>query len=208
MPPLETERLQIRPFVMADLEAIHQILDIELGDPVRDAAQLAVARSERRQWLEWSVLNYDALARLHQPPYGDRAIVLKESGEVIGACGYAPVMMPLAQIPYFHHDKIHSPFRNVNEMGLYWAVSIRFQRQGFAAEAGQALIDYAFFQLNLMRLVANTDYDNKASIGVMRKLGMTITQNPAADPPWMQILGVLENVAQPPLFNEQGPQSP
>ena len=81
MPPLQTERLLIRPFVRADLDAIHQLLDVELGEGAGDAAQLAQARAARAEWLAWSVLNYTALANLHQPPYGDRAIVLRASGE-------------------------------------------------------------------------------------------------------------------------------
>ena len=83
MPSLETVRLLIRPFEMSDLDAIFQILDVELGKGAGDAVQVAQVRAERREWLEWSVLNYTALANLHQPPYGDRAIVLRANGAVI-----------------------------------------------------------------------------------------------------------------------------
>lgn len=38
-----------------------------------------------------------------------------------------------------------------------------------------------------------TEYTNLASQGMMRKLGMTITGNPLAEPPWFQIGGVLVN---------------
>ncbi|MFO7635275.1 MAG: GNAT family N-acetyltransferase [Caldilinea sp.] len=78
-------------------------------------------------------------------------------------------------------------------IGLYWEVSPRHQRRGYATEAGAALIRYAFMELNLQRLVANTNYDNAASIGVMRKLGMSIQHNPLPEPPSMQIVGMLEN---------------
>jgi RimJ/RimL family protein N-acetyltransferase len=193
MPPLETERLLIRPFEMADFEAIHRILDFELEDTIYDDPGLAQVRDARRRWLQWISLNPDELAALYQPPYGDRAVVLKQTGEVIGACGYAPILMPLEQIPYFQTEKSRVPVRHVNEFGLYWAISTVHQRQGYATEAGRALIDYAFDRLNLKRIVANTDYDNLASQGVMRKLGMTILQNPDPEPPWMQIIAVLEN---------------
>ena len=195
MPPLETDRLLIRPFVESDLNAIHQILDVELGEGASDAAHLAQAREARREWLEWSVLNYTALASLHQPPYGDRAIVLRASGAVIGACGYAPVLLPFAQIPAFRPPGIAltQPVRNTNEFGLYWAVSPAFQRQGYATEAGAALIRYAFTELNLQRIVATTTYDNVASIGVMRKLGMAIERNPLPEPAWMQVVGAVGN---------------
>lgn len=200
MPPLETNRLLIRPFEMDDFEAIHRILDVELEDTVHDEQRLEEVRADRRRWLQWISMNADELAALYQPPYGDRAVVLKRTGEVIGVCGYAPVLMPLEQIPYFRTDKSRFPARNVNEFGLYWAISTLHQRQGYATEAARALIDYAFGSLNLKRIVANTDYDNFASQGVMRRLGMQIERNPDPEPPWMQIIGVLENMSDPPSF--------
>ena len=194
MPLLETERLIIRPFVLPDFDAIYRILDVELGEATADAAQLAAVQAARWEWLEWSVLNYTALARLHQPPYGDRAIVLRASGELIGACGYAPVLLPFAQLPAFRPAgvAVTEPVRNSSEIGLYWAISPAHQRQGYAAEAGAALIRYAFAGLNLQRIVATTTYDNPASMGVMRKLGMAIERNPLPEPPWLQVVGVLE----------------
>jgi RimJ/RimL family protein N-acetyltransferase len=194
MPPLETARLLIRPFVLTDLDAIHQILDVESGDCGDDAVRLMQAKHQRQQWLAWSVLNYSALANLHQPPYGDRAIVLRASGELIGACGFAPVMLPFAQLPAFRPIGAApaDPARNTHEMGLYWEVSPRHQRRGYATEAATALIQYAFITLNLQRIVANTNYDNAASLGVMRKLGMAIQRNPLPEPPYLQIVGVLE----------------
>ena len=68
--------------------------------------------------------------------------------------------------------------------------------QGYATEAAQALIDFAFQQLRVKRLIATTEYDNAASIGVMRKLGMTIAQNPLPDPPWLQVVGILDHPAR------------
>jgi ribosomal-protein-alanine N-acetyltransferase len=196
MPSLETERLLIRPFEISDLDAIFQILDVELGKGARDAVQLTQVRAERREWLQWSVLNYRALANLHQPPYGDRAIVLRASGAVVGACGYVPVLLPFAQIPALAAPGAteNQPVSNTSEIGLYWAVSPACQRQGYAAEAGAALIRYAFAELNLQRIVATTTYDNAASIGVMRKLGMRVERNPLAEPAWMQVVGVVDRL--------------
>jgi hypothetical protein len=34
---------------------------------------------------------------------------------------------------------------------------------------------------------------------VMRKLGMTLARNPFPDPPWLQVVGVLQNRSQEPL---------
>lgn len=59
----------------------------------------AQSREQRRAWLEWSVMNYEQLAYMHQPPLGDRAIELRSSGELIGACGYNPALGPYALLP-------------------------------------------------------------------------------------------------------------
>jgi [ribosomal protein S5]-alanine N-acetyltransferase len=82
---------------------------------------------------------------------------------------------------------------NSPEIGLFYALSPAHQRQGYATEASQALIDYAFTQLQLKRMVATTTYENVASIAVMRKVGMRIEKNPSPDPPWFQVVGILEN---------------
>ena len=87
VPALPTARLVVRPFVLDDLDAVYHLLDIDLAD-ARIGTDGAVERTARHRWLEWTVLNYEQLAYLHQPPYGDRAIgvILSGSG-VDGADG-------------------------------------------------------------------------------------------------------------------------
>lgn len=180
MPELRSGRLLIREFTLGDLSAV-ELLDVELAGGLEPG--------ERRRWLEWTVLGYAQLDALHQPPYGDRAIELAASGELIGACGYAPCLGPFHQIPgLFVGGAGYS-----SEVGLYWAVSPRRQRQGYATEAGAALIRYAFSELHLGRVVATTEYTNTASIGVMRKLGMHLGRNASAEPPWLQVVAHLDN---------------
>jgi len=195
MPILETARLIIRPFTLDDLEAVHSLLDAELGDlpPVERAD-----RSERQAWLRWTVMNYTQLAALYQPPYGDRAIALKQTGSLIGACGYVPCLAPFDQYPHFcpaGTARAEAPFST--EFGLFYAISPSHQRRGYATEAARALVDHAFLALRLKRVVAMTTYDNRASIGVMQKLGMRVERNPFSDPEWAQIVGMLEYSQQP-----------
>ena len=196
MPPLETERLLIRPFVMDDLEDAFRLFDIELNaDDLR--VDKLESKGERAEWLQWSVLNYRQLAKLHQPPYGDRAIVLKSSGLLIGSCGYVPCLNAFEQMPNFsYHNASGTSGRNTTEFGLFYAISPSHQRCGYATEAAGALVDYAFNQLNLQRIIATTDDDNLGSIGVMRKLSMQVEKNPLHEPPWLQVVGVLENSQQ------------
>jgi ribosomal-protein-alanine N-acetyltransferase len=173
MPALETPRLWVRPFVIEDLEAAYQLLDVDLRD-----AQLGSDTfeeiGERARWLQWSILNYEQLAHLRQPPYGDRAIVLRSTGKLIGACGYVPCLKAFEQLPGFHAYRGGQGGLYMPEFGLFYAISSAYRRQGFAAEAAQALVDYAFRHLSLRRIIAETEYENEASMGVMRKLGMHI----------------------------------
>ena len=188
MPTLETERLIVRPFLADDLNDIHWILDIELSD-VDFGSEGAKAIQARQQWLDWTIMSYEQLARLYQPPYGDWAIVLKQAGKLIGSVGFVPCLAPFGQLPSLHSDsRLYT-----TEFGLYYALSPAYHRQGYAAEAVRAMIDYAFSTLKLKRIVATTTLDNVASIGVMRKMGMRIERNPYPDPPWFQVAGILEN---------------
>ena len=191
MPPLETARLLVRPFRLADLHPVHRLLDVDLA-AVEFGSEGAGTLRQRRAWLRWSVLNEAQLARLYQPPYGDRAIVLKGTNELIGACGFVPSFGPFGQLPTLAvagpAARLHTP-----ELGLFYAVSPAFQRQGYAVEAVRALVGYAFDHLQLRRIVATTTYDNAASIRVMEKVGMRIDRNAYPDPPWLQVVGILDH---------------
>ena len=196
MPPLETERLIVRPFVMDDLDDAYRLFDIELSANALHTDNLE-SMQERAEWLQWAVLNDKQLAKLRQPPYGDRAIVLKSSGALIGSCGYVPCLNAFEQLPNFSYfDDSGSLGHNTTEFGLFYAISPAYQRRGYASEAAQALVDYAFEQLNLKRVIATTDTVNLGSIGVMRKLGMRVEKNPLREPPWLQVVGVLENIKE------------
>lgn len=187
MPVLETERLRIRPFVMDDLGEIHQLLSAAF--PAE-----AITLEERGAWLQWAMMNHEQLAKLFQPPYGDRAIVLKPTDQLIGAVGYVPCLMPFERLPYFQSLTTQPSAEGYTpEFGLFYALSSAHRRRGYASEAAQAMIHYTFTQLRLKRIVATTSYDNAASIGVMRKLGMRLERNPDSEPPWLQVVGVLEN---------------
>ena len=193
LPTLETKRLYIRPFVLEDLLDVHRLLDVEL-DAIDLQTERADSMAERSEWLQWTVLNYTQLAKLYQPPYGDRAVVLKANGTLIGACGYVLFLDRFEQIDFCTRGSIPGyPSRSTTEFGLFCAISPTYQRQGFATEAAQAMVKYAFQRLNLKRIVATTESDNAGSIGVMRRLGMRIEKNPHPEPPWLQVVGVLEN---------------
>jgi ribosomal-protein-alanine N-acetyltransferase len=182
---LETERLIIRPFVIGDLNGIHLILNEAFGD---------VDYLERIEWLAWSQMNTTALERLGQPPYGDRAAVLKASNTLIGSVGLVPSCGPFDKLPYFRaRSSTPSSGLLTPEMGLFWVLGADYRGQGYATEAARALIDAVFGDLGWKRIVATTEYDNAPSVAVMKRLGMTIERNPDPTPEWFQVVGILEN---------------
>jgi RimJ/RimL family protein N-acetyltransferase len=187
---LTTSRLQIRPFSRDDLMAVHQMLDL---DPARadPGSYGALSLEQREEWLRWTIQSYVQLAWLHQPPYFDLAIVLLATNELIGACGFAPCLAEFGQLPSLAEDSWPAGL-TWSEVGLYWEIASGHRRQGYAAEAGQALLDYGFAHLRLRRIVAMTRYDNPASIGVMRRLGMRVERNSLETPPWLQVVGITE----------------
>ena len=169
IPPIETERLVIR----------------ELG--AGDAAAVARLGQFGERWLQWTELSYEQLAGLMQPPYGDRAVVLRATGQVVGLAGLVPSLGPFGLLPSWPG----SGDRLTPEVGLFYAVDEQHRRQGIAAEAAAALVGYALGELHLARVVATTERTNLASMGVMRRLGMTLDENPGTEPPWFQVVGVL-----------------
>jgi [ribosomal protein S5]-alanine N-acetyltransferase len=90
------------------------------------------------------------------------------------------------QIPELTNAALPSGY-NTTEFGLFWVIDPTCQRQGYATEAAQAMIAYAFNQLRVKRVIATTEYANKASQRVMRKVGMRIVHNPSPEPSWGRI---------------------
>ena len=62
-----------------------------------------------------------------------------------------------------------------------YSVLPRFQGQGYATEMVRALIDWAFSQPGVRRIVAETTEDNTASMRLLCRLGFTRTE-PAVEP--------------------------
>jgi RimJ/RimL family protein N-acetyltransferase len=187
MPDLHTERLIIRPVREEDAEAIFQH---RRAIGWLDANQTeAEQRTNVNHHTKWLSMNHLALARLYQPPYGDRAVILRQTNELIGMCGI---------VPYIGDFSVFHSFGGTDkgglaqaEVGLMWAINPEQWRKGYAHETALALLDYAFNELRLRRVIATTEHDNIASQAVMRKLGMQIETNSFPEPPWHQVLGIL-----------------
>ena len=185
MKVLETDRLVIRLFVLDDAPEFRRLLNEAFGQDRYGAEDTT------RVVLEYNVIADKAHDALHQTPYGDRAIVLKRDGPLIGAVGFAPCLAPFGRLRSFDGTPHRTP-----EVGLFWALLPEHWGKGYATEAARAMVSYAFDELELEQIVATTENDNFRSIAVMKRLGMTIERNPSDEPHWFQTVGVLVNPAR------------
>ena len=187
MRTLETDRLIIRAFIPEDADIVSRLLDAAFG------AGSYGSPNDKRVMFEYAVAADAGHALLHQPPYGDRAIVMRDSNELIGSVGFAPCLMPFGQLPSFEPTTLFT-----SEIGLFWALFPEHWGHGYATEAAAAMIAHAFGQLRLRRIVATTENDNTRSINVMRRLGMRLERNPRPEPEWFQTVGILDNIDEGP----------
>ena len=89
--------------------------------------------------------------------WGYWALEERRSGDLIGLCG-------LMHVPF---EAFFTPAVEVS-----WRLSRKWQGQGLAKEAAQAVLGFAFESLKLERVVAFTVTGNAPSWGLMQRLGM------------------------------------
>jgi ribosomal-protein-alanine N-acetyltransferase len=144
---LETDRLRLRPVAAEDFD--HFAALYADADVMRFIGTLgALTREQSRQRLAFMLDHW------RQHGFGMWALFQKVDGAFVGRCG----MRYLDDTP---------------EIELGYTLAKAFWGLGFATEASQAVLDYAFAVLKLPRVVAIADPANVASVNVMRKLGMS-----------------------------------
>jgi [ribosomal protein S5]-alanine N-acetyltransferase len=78
------------------------------------------------------------------------------------------------------------------EVELSYALGRPYWGNGYATEAGRALVTYAFETLGLARIAYGVDGANPRSVGVMRRLGFRLERNLHPDGAGA-VVGVLDN---------------
>ena len=186
MQELETARLFIRPFTLDDLENAHRLLDIDL-----QWAGPGFSLAQRKERLQFAI----CLAQWVDTGgfYGDRAIILKGSSQLIGMCGFRPWLLTLAERSlYGQVEAVPGGTFSTLELGVGYGLSSAHRGKGYAAEAVTALIEYGFKELDVGRIVALTERHNTDSVRLMKRVGMKVGINPApVDYPWA--VGMIEN---------------
>lgn len=166
MKVMETQRLLLREFRESDYEDI-------LSNVYTDKEVWGMYSSigDKPEEIRRRFLN-----RCYQPgnaEFGFRAAELKASGRVIGQVHLEPHVLDPRIIP----GDTPAPFDTI-EVELAFAFGKPYWGQGYAHEACLAMIDYAFLDLKLPRLVGGAMVDNARSINLHRRLGYTITPDP------------------------------
>jgi RimJ/RimL family protein N-acetyltransferase len=64
-----------------------------------------------------------------------------------------------------------------DDLEIGWRLARQYWGHGYASEAASSWLDYAFTDLDLPQVLSTTDTPNTNSIAVMKRLGMTFTEN-------------------------------
>ena len=144
---LETPRLILRDFQPEDA---HQLAPI-LSDPLVMKFSLTgiLSFSQTQLKIDSFITSYKKFG------YGKWAIIFKENKNLIGYCGIA-----VEQID------------NVDEREIGYRLASEFWGMGLATEAALATIKYGFERLQLPYILGIVEPTNKASVRVLKKLGM------------------------------------
>ena len=145
---LETPRLLLREMTTSDLPAICRVLQDE---KTMYAYEHAFSDEEAQAWLN------NQLRRYREDGFGLWAVVLKESGEIIGQCGITLQDVNGEWVP-----EVGYLFERA-----YW-------HRGFATEAAIACKEYAFNVLGLDTVYTIIRDNNIASQNVAKRNGMTV----------------------------------
>jgi RimJ/RimL family protein N-acetyltransferase len=147
--PIQTERLLLRPFEDGDIQSLYAMQSN--AEVVRYLYHDARSLDEVRSALARKIA---AVSIAGEGDGVGAAAVLRETGEVVADLSLWCVSEGHAQ----------------GELGF--VVHPAHQGEGYATEATQPMLDFAFDAVGLHRMVGRTEARNVASARVLEKLGM------------------------------------
>ena len=172
---IQTERLLLRPFTAEDVDRLHALFDVH-PDVWRYDGRFPRSFEQRRDLLQWRMLDFE------REGWGAMGVVIRASGELIGQAGLQYWLCP------------QSDGTALPEVELFYKLGRDYWGQGYATEAGRALLTYAFEHLHLRRVVSTALRANEHSVALMRRLGMTISDDPSQP---SEVLGTLQRPRPP-----------
>lgn len=156
---LETERLLIREMIPEDATAFEAIYEEpSIRRYMKDFHRDAEGEAEY-------IREYQAQYRFYE--YGVWSIVLKESGQVIGRAGFSDMQ----ELSYVVQEELQGVMANESIPCFGYMIGVPWQRQGYAEEAGRAILDYAREELGFTTVWLQVEEENEASLRLAKKLG-------------------------------------
>ena len=148
MPRFESERLKFRAIKRGDLEDIFEYSN----NP--QTSQYLLWSPHQNIFVTQEFIDI-VLSKYKSGEYHDWAIVLKKSNKMIGTCGFT---------------RIDEDNKTI-EIG--YVINPTYWGNGYATEAVNAILEFAFTELDINRVEARFMAGNDASLTVMKKVGMT-----------------------------------
>ena len=145
--PIHTDRLIIRRFTLADIDAIIEFT----AHPSVAQETTNIPREDRAKMIEY-IETQSGYTLFETQKCVDLAVELRETGVVIGLLSLV------------------SNGKRQSEIG--WGFSIDYRGQGLATEAARRLITHAFEDCAYHRIFAGTIFTNTRSWALMERLGM------------------------------------
>jgi|GEM_PF-1817380 ribosomal-protein-alanine N-acetyltransferase len=152
-PPLATARLQLHPATLKDLDYLHQLWSLsEVSQYLFDGNKITLG------------LVRDALdSCLAGASAGFGLWLIHHQQQIIGCAGLIPVRLAP-----------HEEDRLAGLLEPIVTLHPDFWRQGFALEAMDALVDYAFTELQAAALAAVCDEPNFSSLKLLQRAGFEL----------------------------------
>lgn len=147
---IETNRLILRYMTMDDFDSLKEIISDQVNmkyylKPYDDKGVL--------RWINWNLENYKTYG------FGLFAVILKETGKMIGDCGVTMQVI---------NHKIRP------EIGYHFRLDCH--NKGYATEAAIAVKKYIFDNTTFKELYTYTTKENLPSRRVAEKNGMTLVE--------------------------------
>lgn len=175
-----TERLTVRPFTSEDLEAVYREVYSD-SEVCHFYCGKTRTREVTAEWLAFRMTEWK------YSEFGRLAVALTETGEFLGFVGLEPYVNS-----WFRMPDTPPPYHAL-EVELSFAFGKRHWGKGYAFEACQPMVRYAFDELKLARLVGGAARENERSWNLQERLGYTLIER--SD--WEGYVTVLYNDALP-----------
>lgn len=154
---IETERLLLRPFTLADLPTLRTMRARE-----EVSLYLGTSALQTQEFVSERLHAYLECYRLHG--LGMAAVTEKSGGEFIGWSGLQPLE--------FGWNDNWPRANETEEIEVGYGFDTPHWGKGYATEVAAAWLRYGFEEAGLRRIVAVASPENRGSWRVMEKLGM------------------------------------